>query len=235
MTISCYIIVPMDSWWSLGEGMGQFGAELSLYQIECAFCDESGNWELDHHAEKRKANGRKVINFDTYKCGSCAGYVMVLWSATEGSHGNHGLHNYKVLPWPLKFRPSDNWPDAIKRHWKQAHDNLKSNNYDAAVLMARSALQATMRDKGAQGRNLYSEIEDLANRGIITNIIKDWSHEVRLLATPAAHPQPNDEETDPDDARDIVRFLDSLLESVYDIPADIEKYRQRRSGNNPSE
>lgn len=227
----------MDSWWSLGEGIGQFGSSLSLYQIECAFCGEKGNWELEHHAEKKKPNGSKIINFDTYKCGSCSGYAMVLWSATEGSGGysNTGLHAYKVIPWSLHFNPSDNWPVAIQRHWKQAHDNLKSNNYDAAVVMARSALQATMRDKGATGRDLYSEIEDLATKGIITNVIKDWAHEVRKLATPSAHPQPDDDEVSLEDAQDIVRFLDSLLENVYDIPSDIEKYRKRHSTDSPSE
>lgn len=224
----------MDSWWTLGEGMGQFGAELATYQIECVFCGERGNWSTEHHAVKRKPNGRKELNFDTLKCGNCSGYVMVLWSTSEYP-GSQTLHDYHVLPWPLKYRGSDNWPDAVRRHWKQAHDNLKSENYEAAVVMARSALQAVTRSQGAQGRDLYGEIEDLATKGILPKVIQEWSHEVRLLARPAAHPQPDEEETNADDARDIVKFLDYLLEYVYDVPARIQTYRDRRSSSEDTE
>jgi hypothetical protein len=85
------------SWWSLGEGVGQMGTELADWRIACAFCGETGNWGLEHHAEKKKPNEAKRLNFDTLKCGNCGGYVMVLWSA------GHGLHDYKVLSWPLKY------------------------------------------------------------------------------------------------------------------------------------
>lgn len=159
---------------------------------------------------------------------------MVLWSTSEYP-GSQTLHDYHVLPWPLKYRGSDNWPDAVRRHWKQAHDNLKSENYEAAVVMARSALQAVTRSQGAQGRDLYGEIEDLATKGILPKVIQEWSHEVRLLARPAAHPQPDEEETNADDARDIVKFLDYLLEYVYDVPARIQTYRERRSSSEDTE
>lgn len=83
--------VLMKSWWSLGEGSGQAGKKLALYQIICPFCNEKGNFELEHHAEKKKPNGKKILNFDTYKCGNCTGYVQVLWSANEflGAKGRH--------------------------------------------------------------------------------------------------------------------------------------------------
>jgi len=89
----------MDSWWSLGEGRGRFGDELALHEIACPFCLERGNFKLAFHAEKRKANSSKKLNFDTYECGNCKGYVMALWSASESG----GIHNYELLPYPLQF------------------------------------------------------------------------------------------------------------------------------------
>lgn len=44
----------MRSWWDLGEGYGQLGDSLSLYQVECPFCEEQGNFSLEHHAQKKK-------------------------------------------------------------------------------------------------------------------------------------------------------------------------------------
>src|SRR3989304_2560272 len=108
----------MDSWWQLGEGIGSCGSDLALYQITCPFCLESGNFKLAFHAEKKKPNASKKLNFDTLECGNCKGYVMVLWSVS--GHGN--LHNYRVLPWPLRLEKfPEHWPEAVGRYWLQAH------------------------------------------------------------------------------------------------------------------
>ncbi len=228
----------MQSWWQLGEGFGQAGSSLALYQIECAFCGERDNWAIEHRAEKRKPNSRKVLYFDTYKCGNCAGYVMVFWSASESSGGpmGGGLHAYRVLPWPLDIDDGEEyWPATVKRFWKQAHTALSREDFDAATVMSRSALQAVTRSQSAEGNDLYGEIEDLESKGIIPKIIKDWAHEVRLLARPSAHPETDEADVDPNDARDIVQFLDYLLEYVYGLPHRIEEYRSRRAPEQSSD
>jgi len=96
----------MDSWWQLGEGSGYHGEELAIYQITCPFCLERGNFKTIFHVEKKKPNSDKKLNFDTLECGNCKRYVMVLWSASEYGHGRR-LHDYKVLPWPLKYEGSE--------------------------------------------------------------------------------------------------------------------------------
>lgn len=214
----------MDSWWQLGEGYGYQGDELASYRITCPFCMERGNFKLAFHAEKKKPNSDKTLNFDTLECGNCKGYVMVLWSASEAS----GLHNYKVLPWLQKFEKyPEYWPEAIGRYWLQAKRNIAEENWDAAAVMARSALQVALRDNKAVGSNLKQEINDLAVKGILPPIMKDWSDHVRDLGNDSAHPDPSQGATDPQDARDIVRFLDFLLDYLYSLPHRIQQYRER--------
>jgi hypothetical protein len=216
-----------DSWWQLGEWSGHFGDTLALYNITCAFCGESGNFSREHHAEKKKPNSSKVLNFDTYKCGNCSGYVMVFWSASE--HGSsRGLHDYHVLPWPLSFQDAPkHWPKEIQRFWLQAKRNLIGENWDAAAVMARSALQFALRDHKAKKGTLHSEIEDLATKGILPPLMKEWSLEVKELGNESAHPEPGQDEVSPEDARDVVKFLDFLLEYLYDLPKQIIDYRKR--------
>src|SRR5258708_32805854 len=121
----------MDSWWELGEGFGQLGDTLALYEITCPFCLERGNFKLAFHAEKKKPNSSKKLNFDTLECGNCKGYVMVLWSAGESD----SLHNYKVLPWPLAVSKHPTyWPKAVGRFWLQAHGSASIENWDAAAV-----------------------------------------------------------------------------------------------------
>lgn len=216
----------MDSWWQLGEDHGLGGEDLAVDQIICPFCMERGNFKTAFHAEKKKPNSDKKLNFDTLECGNCAGYVMVLWSASERGYGS-GLHGSKVLPWPLKFEKyPEHWPEAVGRYWLQAIKNLKEENWDAAAVMARSSLQLALRDKNANGNNLKQEVDDLANKSILPPIMREWSNEIRLLGNDSAHPDPCAPPTDSKNAKDIVKFLDFLLEYLYTLPHEISEYKK---------
>ncbi|HEY0010859.1 MAG TPA: DUF4145 domain-containing protein [Candidatus Paceibacterota bacterium] len=215
----------MNNWWSLGEGFGQRGTSLPLYQIGCAFCGEEGNFELEHHAEKRKANSSKTLNFDTYKCGNCAGYVMVLWSASE--HG--GLVNYKCLPWQTgKVKAPEYWPKEVQRFWKQAHESVNSEIWDGGAVMIRSALQIALRKNGAVGKDLRAEIKDLGDKGILPPVIQDWANELRFLGNDSAHPEADLDDLDPASVKEALEFLDYLLRYLYDLPHQIEEYRSKK-------
>lgn len=118
----------------------------------------------------------------------------------------------------------------MKRFWIQAHDSLKNENWDAANVMARSALQFVVRDKGARQGKLKAQIDELGKAGILHPLMENWAHEVRLLANESAHPNaPVPSEVTPEDAKDIVSFLDFLLFYLYDLPAQIDQYRKRKN------
>ena len=95
--------------------------------------------------------------------------------------------------------------------------------------MARSALQLALRDNDAQGNTLKREIEDLAAKGILPPIMKDWSDNVRELGNESAHPRPGQPAIAQIDAKDIVQFLDFLLEYLYTLPKRINDYRTRKA------
>ena len=202
--------------------MGYRGDKLELYRITCPFCLESGNFKGVFHAEKRNPRTGKCLNFETFECGNCKGYVMVLWSAS------FSLYSFHVLPWPIKLESyPEHWPAEVGRFWLQAKRNLSDHNWDATSVMARSALQIALRKSGAKGNNLKQEIEFLAHKGILPPLMKDWSDQVRELGNDSAHPESGQPATDSRDAEDIVRFLDFLLEYLYTLPNRIEQYRKR--------
>lgn len=212
----------MDSWWDLGEDVGEMGIELAVDQIICPFCMERGNFKKVCHRDKKKAKGRKKLNFDTLECCNCKGYVMCLWSAGDR------LHSYHVLPWPLRIeKHPDEWPENVGRFWVQAHRSLTDENWDAAAVMARSALQAALREQKAKGANLKQEIDDLASKGLLPPTMKQWADTLRELGNDSAHPKPDQPPTRPEDAKDIVCFLDFLLEYLYTLPHRISEYRER--------
>jgi hypothetical protein len=60
--------------------------------------------------------------------------------------------------------------------------------------------------------------------------MKDWAHEVRLLANESAHPDaPAADPAVPQDAKDVVNYLDFLLFYLYDLPQQIVAHRNRKT------
>jgi sarcosine oxidase delta subunit len=217
----------MNSLWELGENSGYEGADLSLHRITCPFCEERGNFEIAFRGTKKQPNNEKVLNFDTYKCGNCAGYVQVVWSAS------HRHHDFIVQPRSKKLEKAPEiFPEAIGRYWLQAKRNIRDKNWDAAAVMARSALQISLRAHEAKGNNLKQEIDDLAAKGLLPPLMKEWAHLVRDLGNDSAHPTIDAPATTSKDAADIVAFLDFLLEYLYVLPKKINDYRGRKDGGN---
>jgi hypothetical protein len=219
----------MTSWWDFGEWMGFDGNELAIHLITCAFCEEEGNFSVIHHEQRKHADRPKVLNYDILKCGNCGNLMMAFWSAAQMSI-RHGIHDFKVVPWARKTtRFPEHWPADVGRFWVQACRSLEGQNWDAAALMARSAVQLITRYLEASGRNLKEEIDNLADNGILPPIMRQWSHEVRVLGNEGAHPSPGGAGTEAQDAKDIVEFLTFLLTMTYDLPHEIEQYRERRN------
>jgi hypothetical protein len=218
------------SWWSFAEGRGYPGDKLDLHKITCGFCDESGNFETVHHEERKQpSNEKKVLNYDTMRCGNCGNLTMVFWSAAATSFGRNSHYDFKTLPWPrntTKF--PDHWPADIGRYWLQAQRSIEGKNWDAAALMARTAIQLIARQQGAKGNNLKQEIDDLADKGLLPPIMKEWSHEIRVLGNESTHPTPGEAGTDQNDAIDVVEFLGTLLTMTYNLPHEIALYRARK-------
>lgn len=206
-------------WWSLGDHSGYDGEKLALWRIDCGFCDERGNWEQSHHIERKNTDG-KALNYDTYKCVACGNFTMIFWSAGDK------LHSYHQVPWPTNTTKwPEHWPAEIGNYWLQAQRSVESENWDAAALMARSSLQLLLNHENAVGGPLMKEIDDLANKGLIPPIMKEWGHELRVLGNEAAHPVPGAKGIAEKDARQVVRFLRVVLTLLQDLPADIRKYR----------
>ena len=214
----------MESWWDLGEHSGYRGGELELYRLECAFCRVQGNFSLAHREVKKHASNKKNLNFDTLKCGNCANFLLVFWSAGSG------LYDYSATPRPLGDYQTapEAWPTEVGRFWLQARRNLRTNNLDAASVMARSALQATLRDQKARGRSLNAEIDDLAANGLLPPVMKDWANELRLLGNLSAHPSLDDPAPTKKNVTDVIEYLEYLLTYLYDLPTRIDKYRGRK-------
>lgn len=212
------------SWWDIGEGAGYRtqGGDLDKHLVTCAFCGEDGRFSFQHRETIANKN-KKTLHYDTLKCEQCGNLTMVFWGAGSG-----GLHDLRQLPFSKETKQwPKHWPEDIGRYWLQAKRNIEQSNWDAAALMARSALQITMRHLEAVGSNLKSEIDNLGARGLLPPPMVEWAHEVRIVGNDNAHPTPGSPGTSAADATAVVEFLSTLLHITLDLPHQISKRREK--------
>jgi Domain of unknown function (DUF4145) len=197
------------------------------------FCGENGKFIKIHHVDKKGGSRKKTLNYEVEQCVNCGNYTMVFWSGSNFSN----FHDFRTMPWPTETTKfPEHWPKDVGQYWMEAQRSLEGKNWNAAAVMARSAVQLALRYHKAAGSNLKQEIDDLAKKGLLPPVMKEWSHELRELANDSAHPTPGSSAgTEPNDARDVVGFLSTLLTMLYDLPHQIDQYRARKDAPPPPE
>jgi hypothetical protein len=146
-------------------------------------------------------------------CNGCMGPVFA-----ESEPGPQ--RDWQIVYPSLDTLAPEGCPDEVRDYFEEALSCRNTGNFRAAVLVARSALQACMRDQGAKVGSLQAEIDDLAARHIIPESLKAWAHEVRAGGNLAAHPKPGSE-IQREDAEELIGLAASLFEYLYAIPKRI--------------
>src|SRR5712664_1435157 len=86
--------------------------------------------------------------------------------------------------------------------------------------MCRRAIQGACIDKKMKDDKLQIQIDEMASKGLITDPLKQWAHEVRLGGNDGAHPdKDNLKDMTQQDADEIIEFTGQFLHHVYVMPA----------------
>lgn len=120
-------------------------------------------------------------------------------------------------------------PSEIESDRYEAWECYISGCYKSSAIMARAALQRAVRTLKAEGKGLFEEIEDLKKKGVITQQLADFAHEVRITGNDIAHPH---EMTNVNEKEIIesLEFLDGFLETVFVLPSVAERRKKAREG-----
>lgn len=97
----------------------------------------------------------------------------------------------------------------------------------AAILLARSVVEATAKEKGITKGLLYDKIEALHAQRLIRDHIKDAAHEIRFLGNNMAH---GDfvEPISREETEEVLGLMSQILNEVFQSPAQVEKRKQAR-------
>lgn len=129
---------------------------------------------------------------------------------------------YKYSPTPLDTADFENAPDHINAAAKEAHQVFSIGAYRSTAILCRATLEAICKDKEAEGKDLFKKIDDLYDKGKIRFILKETAHVLRAIGNDMAHGD-FDSELETEDASDILDFLDSIINELYESPAQLAR------------
>lgn len=114
-----------------------------------------------------------------------------------------------ILPVSTEFIPT-----GVAGYFQEAHDAYSVAAYRAVLLLVRSTVEASAKDKGVRTGNLFAKIDALEEQRLIRPGTKDMAHALRVLGNDAAH---GDIDTVPteEDARDALTVAQFVLDDVY--------------------
>lgn len=157
--------------------------------------------------------------FGAWSCRSCGRPIT-------GEAQEDQIEGWRPLPGSFfpAADPQPVWPDTAPAEVRQdataAHRCFAIGEWRASAAMARRALQGGCIDKEADESTLERQIDQLAERQLITPQMRDVAHKIRLGGNAGAHP-------DKDGLRDVTEthakallvFLDDFVRFVYEIPS----------------
>jgi hypothetical protein len=135
-----------------------------------------------------------------------------------------GFTIYRTYPEARAPKAPDHVPENIAAFYVQAVDNLKRSQWDAAGGMFRKVLETTTKRLAPEHKKkrLVERIDILAEAGQITDDLKTWAHEIRIIGNDAAHEEEPFEEKH---ASDLAKFSKLFLMYVFTLPGMLKERR----------
>jgi hypothetical protein len=206
--------------------------------IRCPYCQHQAH--VTERKDSAVVSSRDPLTVSAaYECDHC--HHLVIGSAeVRGLGGETPAHcsfalsqvNESFYEWQPKRAVGKTYEDvpvAIGIPASEAHECFSIQAYRAAVLMARSVLEATAKDNGVTKGNLYEKITELAKNGAIRPIVADAAHEVRLLGNDMAHGDFATTDIDADEAEEVLELMDVFMTEVYQLPTTISRRQAKRT------
>lgn len=134
------------------------------------------------------------------------------------------MHSSKTVLFPINNIDSGAIPPKIKEAFESA---LKTKNIDKNICLIalRRTLELILKEKGATKWGLKDKIEEIAQKGLLPDALKEASSLTKILGDSAAHD--NDLEIEQYDVDSMAEFVEFIIEYLYIIPDKINAYKER--------
>jgi len=155
-------------------------------------------------------------NWSIGMCPSCGNCVLIKLKDKK----------LNVFPYPLPSLTDERIPEKIRKDIDEAKICLSVNAFRACAGMCRRALQQACILKGISSKKrLEEQIDELAEKRIITDDLRELAHNVRWVGNDALHPE-NPEVTE-EDAKEILNLTEQFMEVIFVAPKKVKEIKEK--------
>ena len=167
-------------------------------------------------------------HFFLTQCQTCAEgltyrHIDARNTVPEISHGQFDLSKYELV-WPSTNDLHACVPEAVRRIYAEA-SAIKTRAPNAFANQIRRSLEAVCKDRGAAGRTLAKNLNELAERGEIPQTLSEITGVLRQLGNVGSHA--GDEDIAPEYVDVIDDFFRAIIEYVYIAPHKVAEFKAR--------
>jgi hypothetical protein len=206
-------------------------------QVECPFCKNEVPMEIVSRYSQAQTHYRQGPDntwtnaepaswdegyvYELLKCPACFNVALRRYYFHEPTWPEGA--ELETL-YPTRPRAPDGLPDHIAEAYRVA-ENLRRVDPNAFANQVGRLLDLVCQDRGANGKDLYSKLENLASRGELPDRLVEVAKNARRLRNVAAHPELG--ELSWSDVPLQYRLCLAILEYVYTAPYLVTMAEQR--------
>lgn len=166
-----------------------------------------------------------------YRCPGCSspsiGITQLFRGASASPLASAARSQDVWLPHPTGGHVYEDVPKPIASAADEAHQCHEIGAHRGSIILARAVIEATCKDKGAEGRNLFQRIDALHEMGLVGNQVRQEADEIKDSGNEMAHGDFHVEAT-AQDSEEILAFMGEVLGEVYQRPARVAARRAER-------
>jgi|TARA_R100000049_G_C1922126_1_gene67170 hypothetical protein len=186
---------------------------------KCPHCGVASPYlPLQWQGHTKGSKDSHVRLWGVFLCNSCGGLIA---AASNNPDYLDFVLNYPNLIFPTPKRANEDIPEVARRYLQQAMDTIHAP--DAAAVMAGSAVDAMLKDKGFVEGSLYSRIDSALSEGLLTQDMANWAHEVRLGSNRPRHADGDNPHVTSTEAEQSVDFAEALGNFLFVLTARIQR------------
>lgn len=205
---------------------------MEAVRIGCVSCVGTTRHSILASIDQRGSDGDHRYTVDWHashqiiQCDGCKSisYRRVDTNSEDYDHDDHGhqvhVPTEKLFPPRLanqNINEGDSYflPQQTRELLKEVHSALANSQLILAGVGARGLLETVVKDRKANGDNLFRQIDDLVKQQILTPARASVLHQIRTLGNDAAH------EAKPHNSNQLalaVEIVENVLQEVYILP-----------------
>jgi hypothetical protein len=169
-----------------------------------------------------------------FRCDGCGALNIAIGKGRPGTQDPldwlASRSNLSWQPQTAPETPEHHFPDVPSQIADAASEAYACREFAdgcrAAVLLARSVIEATAKDKGVTEGGLFAKIDAMSE--MIRPHVRDGAHQIRLFGNDVAH---GDfiQDVSPEDADLVLTLMSEVLHDVYQSPAVVKRAQDARA------